>query len=75
MNLSERSETFLWLNGPQCLCSSFEHTFDAEYIPDGWMSEVKTKSLDAAHNLLVDGSASREAVVRCEDFSSYQRPQ
>ena len=37
------------------------------------MSELKTKSLDTAHNLLVDGSASREAVVRCEDFSSYQR--
>ena len=34
MNLSELSETLLWLNGPQWLCSSFEHTFDAEYIPD-----------------------------------------
>ena len=74
MNLSELSKTLLWLNGPQWLCgSSFEHTIDAEYIPDDWMSELKTKSLDTAHNLLVDGSASREAVVRCEDFSSYQR--
>ena len=43
------------------------------YIPDDWLSELKTKSFDTAHNLLVDGSASREAVVRCEDFSSYQR--
>ena len=59
--------------GPQWLCSSFEHTFDAEYIPDDWMSALKIKSLDTAHNLLMDGSASREAVVKCEDFSSYQR--
>ena len=44
MNLSELSETLLWLNGPQWLCSSFEHTFDAEYIPDDWMSALKTKS-------------------------------
>ena len=43
MNLSDLSETLLWLNGPQWLCgSSFEHTFDA----DDWMSELKTKSLD-----------------------------
>ena len=61
------------VNGHLQLCSSFEHTFYAESCPDDWLSELKTKSLDSAHNLLVDGSASREAVVRCEDFSLYQR--